>query len=212
MSGSQRKYVLDWPIVPSTWLVKIGINLSWKKMLALEDSGPNWSKGTHFCLVVGSQQLEHSPFLNCIFVCHQTIRLIQPPCFQQKCIGIQQHQQQITQTNGRVPDLWKATMSLNSLPWFKVIINIISKVDTSYRAKIGYFLQCTYLDFIKTSFVTFGKERKMGVPQTPLLCVQISKQGLPQWQVYPHYNIYLQQGHATTWVCWYRWTRVVMLV
>ena len=58
-------------------------------------------------------------------------------------------------THGR-----KATMSLNSLPWFKVIINIISKVDTSYRVTIGYFLQCTYLDFIKMSFVTLGKKGK----------------------------------------------------
>jgi hypothetical protein len=51
-------------------------------------------------------------------------------------------------------------MSLNSLPWYKVIIKIISKVDTSYRVIIGYFLQCTYLDFIQMSFVTLGEKGK----------------------------------------------------
>lgn len=47
-------------------------------------------------------------------------------------------------------------------------------------------------------FHDFGKEMKIGVPQTPSLRVQISMQGLQQQQVYPHYHIYLQQGHATT--------------
>lgn len=27
VSGNKKRYVLDWPIVPSTWLVKIGTNL-----------------------------------------------------------------------------------------------------------------------------------------------------------------------------------------
>jgi hypothetical protein len=39
VSGSKKKYVLDWPIVPNTWPVKIGTNLSRKEVLALEDVG-----------------------------------------------------------------------------------------------------------------------------------------------------------------------------
>ena len=37
VSGSKKKYVLDWPIIPNTWLVNIGTNLSRKEILALED-------------------------------------------------------------------------------------------------------------------------------------------------------------------------------
>ena len=39
MSGTKKKHVLDWPIVPSTWPVKIGTDLSKKEALALEDVG-----------------------------------------------------------------------------------------------------------------------------------------------------------------------------
>jgi hypothetical protein len=38
VSGSKKKYVLDWPIVPNTWPVKIGTNLSREEVLALEDA------------------------------------------------------------------------------------------------------------------------------------------------------------------------------
>ena len=39
VSGRKKKYVLDWPIVPNTWPVKIVSNLSREKVLALEDAG-----------------------------------------------------------------------------------------------------------------------------------------------------------------------------
>ena len=39
VSGNTKKYVLDWHVVPSIWLVKIGINLLNQKILALEDVG-----------------------------------------------------------------------------------------------------------------------------------------------------------------------------
>jgi hypothetical protein len=35
VGGNNKAYVLDWPIVPSTWLVKIGTNLSREEVLAL---------------------------------------------------------------------------------------------------------------------------------------------------------------------------------
>jgi len=45
----------------------------------------------------------------------------------------------------------------------------------------------------------FGKEKDMGVMQTPLLCVQIPIQGgLRKQQVHPRSNVYIQQSHATT--------------
>jgi hypothetical protein len=39
VNDSKKKYVLDWPIVPNTWLVKISTNLSKDEVLALEDAG-----------------------------------------------------------------------------------------------------------------------------------------------------------------------------
>ena len=39
VSGSKKKYVLDWPIVSNTWQVKIGTNLSREEILAFEDAG-----------------------------------------------------------------------------------------------------------------------------------------------------------------------------
>lgn len=38
MSGTKKKHVLDWPIVPSM-SVKIGTNLSKEEALALDDAG-----------------------------------------------------------------------------------------------------------------------------------------------------------------------------
>lgn len=39
VSGNNKKYTLDWPILPIRWPVKIGKNLSKEDVLALED---NW--------------------------------------------------------------------------------------------------------------------------------------------------------------------------
>lgn len=38
VSGS-KKYVLDWTILPNTWPVKIGTNLSKEEVLACKDVG-----------------------------------------------------------------------------------------------------------------------------------------------------------------------------
>ena len=39
VSVNRTKYVLDWPIVPNMWLVKIGTNIFEEEMVALEDAG-----------------------------------------------------------------------------------------------------------------------------------------------------------------------------
>ena len=38
VSGSKKKYVLDWPMVPNMWPLKIRTNLSREEVLALEDA------------------------------------------------------------------------------------------------------------------------------------------------------------------------------
>lgn len=37
MKGSKKKWMLDWPNIPSTWLVNVGTNLSREEVFALED-------------------------------------------------------------------------------------------------------------------------------------------------------------------------------
>jgi hypothetical protein len=38
VSGTKKKYVLDWPTVPNTWPMKLCVNLSRDEVLALEDA------------------------------------------------------------------------------------------------------------------------------------------------------------------------------
>ena len=38
VKSSKKKYVVNWPIVPNTWWMKICINLSREEVLALEDA------------------------------------------------------------------------------------------------------------------------------------------------------------------------------
>ena len=39
VSGTKKKYVLDWPIVFNTWPMKMGTNLSREEVLALDEAG-----------------------------------------------------------------------------------------------------------------------------------------------------------------------------
>jgi hypothetical protein len=70
VSDTKKKYVLDWPTVPNTWLVKKCVNLSREEVLALETPNFNYNRGMHCPLFVGFQQ--YQPFLSFsrIFVCH----------------------------------------------------------------------------------------------------------------------------------------------
>ena len=38
INGNNKKYVLEWPILPNTWIVKIGTNFSRQEVLVLEDT------------------------------------------------------------------------------------------------------------------------------------------------------------------------------
>ena len=71
LSGTKMDYAMDWPIVPKTWPLKIGITISREKVLVLEYAIFQLrKKRRHVCLVVGFHQLGHSPTLDYIFVCH----------------------------------------------------------------------------------------------------------------------------------------------
>jgi hypothetical protein len=91
MNGSKKKYVLDWPIVPNTWPVKICINLSREEVLALEDAGFQLQQRGHCPLVVGFQQSQLSPSLARIFLCHQTRTPTLHSGLGRQCVVVQQH-------------------------------------------------------------------------------------------------------------------------
>lgn len=69
VSHNKNEYVMDWPIIPITWLMKIGINISREKVLVLEYTMLHLQQREAFRLVVSSHQLGHSPSLDYIFVC-----------------------------------------------------------------------------------------------------------------------------------------------
>ena len=96
VSGSKKKHVLYWHIVPNTWLVKVGTNLSKEEVLVLEDQ----TQREHSHFIIGFQQLRPSPSLGCIFVCHWIQMPIQLPGSKRQCVTIQQHQQLITKQMG----------------------------------------------------------------------------------------------------------------
>ena len=62
VSGSKKKYVLGWPIVPNTWLVKIGTNLSRDGCWRLRTPDSNCNRGRHFHLVghISNHNAHHS--------------------------------------------------------------------------------------------------------------------------------------------------------
>ena len=70
VSSSKKKYVLDWPITPNTWQVKIGTNLSREEVLALEDARLHQREALSLCHRLST--IATLLFLACIFVCHQT--------------------------------------------------------------------------------------------------------------------------------------------
>ena len=115
VSGSNKKYVLDWPIVPNTWPVKICTNLSREEVLALEDVGFQPQQREVLPLVIGFQQSQLSPSLACIFVCQQTRTPTLHSSLGSQCVVIQRHRWRITKINGRSPNSWKVTMWLGSL-------------------------------------------------------------------------------------------------
>ena len=96
----KNKYILDWPIVPSTWPMKIGTNLLREEVLVLEDDKSRLHRRRHFCCVIGFRRLWHSQSLGCIFVHCQTQMSTQLSYSWKQCGANQHHQQRITKTNG----------------------------------------------------------------------------------------------------------------
>lgn len=78
MNENNKKCVLDLPIVPNMWTIKIGTNLLMEEVLNLKTSNSNCNRVMHY------------PSLGCNFC---ATNLGRPINFQssKQCVGIQQH-------------------------------------------------------------------------------------------------------------------------
>ena len=86
---NMKKFVLDWPLVPNTWPVKIGTNLLRKKVLALEYVGFQLQQRKALCSCRMFSKVAICPSLSCTSIILQ----IQTPIW--KLVG------QSNNTNGR---------------------------------------------------------------------------------------------------------------
>ena len=115
VSGTKKKYVLDWPIVPNTWPMKMGTYLSREEVLALKDVGFQLQEKKALSPRRRFSTIPTISILRSHFVCHCTRMPTLHLGLERQCVIIQQHRRQITKTNGRALDSWTVTMWLVSL-------------------------------------------------------------------------------------------------
>ncbi len=109
------KNVLNWPIVPNTWPVKINTNLSKEKVVAFEDvefqlyQREALSPRRRFSTIASFSITRSHFYMPSNPDAHPTFRFGKTMCRNS------QHRLRITKTNWRVPNSWKVTMWLGSL-------------------------------------------------------------------------------------------------
>ena len=164
----------------------------------------------------GSWQLGHSPSLDYIFVCHKTLTPTQLPDLQRECIitcnSNIKSQKNKWESDGLMDIYFVVGVTTIPYPKFGVIINIIFKEDNSYCVTIGDIPQSRCLNFIELSSMALEQKGKGCIANTYTMCSKIYVKWITTWKVHTRSNIYLQQGHATTWACQCCWTQVVMLI
>ena len=184
--SSEKEYVLDWPIVPNTWWMKICINLSREEVLALEDADSNCNRGRHFHHIVGYWQSQCLSFLSCILACWVILMPTQFPYFRKQCVQMQQNPQQITKTTGRTPDSWIDTMFIPYMS-FGVIINIVSKEDNIHHIIICDIPQRPCPDFTK------GEKENGCITNAYTMCSNL----FAKWTLRTTGSFMLQHTHTT---------------
>jgi hypothetical protein len=155
VNGNKKKYVLDWPVVPNIWPMKIGINISRQKVLALEDVGfqlkqrealsPRRRLSTTAMLPIPRTDF-HVP-LNAD--AHPTSKFgkfvrcnLSAPTIDHK---------NKWESVGLMDGYYVVGITAIPYPEFGVLINIVSKEDMTYRVTIGNIQHCTCPDFTKMS-------------------------------------------------------------
>ena len=164
VSGSKKKYVLDWPVVPNTWPVKIGTNLSKEEVLALEDAGfqlqqrealsPRRRLSTIATLPIPRSHfsMPPNPDAHPTFRFGKTVR-------RNPAAPLADHKNK-WESAGLMDGYYVVGVTAIPYPGFGVIINIVSKQDITYHVTIGDIPHCTCPDFTKMSSHALGKKGK----------------------------------------------------
>ena len=172
ISGSKKKCVLDWRVVPNTWFMKIGTNLSRHKVLAFEYVGfqlqqkevlsPRYRLSTIATLPIYWTDFRVSLDPDAIQV--QKDSVLQS----RSTNGRWQKQMRERRTHGRLLCGWSNCHSISKI-WSL----------NQHRLQRGHHISChncehatLYVPWLHENVISvFGKERKMDVLQTSLLCM-----------------------------------------
>ena len=163
VSGSMKKYVLDWPIAPNTWPVKISSNLSKNEVVTFEDVGFQLQQREvlsprHRFSTIATFPIPHSHFYT----------LSKPDAhltFMPRKTVCRNPTTSMVDYNNK----WKSVgfmevtvVGVTVIPYlgFGVIIKIVSKQDITYHVTRGDIPLCTCPDFTKMSSQTLGKKGK----------------------------------------------------
>ena len=159
MSGSKKKYVLDWPTVPNTWPMKIGTKLSREEVLALEDVefqlqqrealSPRCMLSTITILPISRSHFSMPPNPNAhpTFGFGKTLHC-------NPTAPLADHKKQWEST-GLMEYYYVVGVTSIPYPDFGVIINVVSKQDITYQVTIGDIPHYTCPDFTKMSAYAF---------------------------------------------------------
>jgi len=164
VSGSKKKYVLDWPIVPNTWSVKIGTNLSREEVLALayarfqlqqrEALSPHRRLSTIATLPNPRSRFHMPPNPDA----HPTFRFGKTVC-RNPTTSTADHKNKC-ESAGLMDGYFVVGVTAIPYPRFGVIINLVSKEDITYRVTIADIPHCICPDFTKMSSHALGKKGK----------------------------------------------------
>ena len=127
----KKNHVLDRPIVPNMWLVKIGTNLTRGEVLALEDVGFQLQQGEAFPPCCKLSTIAILPILELQFCmppnpyAHSTSRLSKTMCC--NLTTVMADYKNKWENIGLMDDYYVVGITAISYPTFGVIINIASK-------------------------------------------------------------------------------------
>ena len=161
---ARRGYVLDWHVVPNTWLVKIGTNLSRHEVLALEDVGFQLqqrevlpprrrlstiatlpSPWTIFCAPLNPDAQPTSRYKK-VGRCNLVALMASHKC-KWECAEL-------------MDNYYVVGVIAIPYPRFEVLIYIVSNEDIAYHVTIGDILLCTCPNFTKISSRLLGRKGK----------------------------------------------------
>ena len=164
VSGNKKMYVLDWPVVPNTWPVKIGTNLSRQEVLALKDVGfqlqqrevisPRRRLSTIATLPIPQTDFRVPLKLDA----HPTSRF--GKTVRRNLGALMANHKNKWESVGLMDGYYVVGIIAIPYPRFGVLLNIVSNDDIKYCVTIADMPHCTCPEFTKISSQSLGKKGK----------------------------------------------------